>query len=132
MGSYAVYDSEGRIISTGYSSPETIEGQAYTPGSTAVACPADTSPHTHYWDGSGFSLLSPLTATLSKSQITADGVDEAVLSPLPDPANVRVDKGDWQAVTGGSLEFSANAVGVYEIEVEQVGYAPQVWEVEAI
>lgn len=73
----------------------------------------------------------PLGATWSKRQITADGVDEAVLSPLPDPCPVEID-GTLYQVIGGSLEVSANEPGSYVVMVKHPAHVRETWTIEAM
>lgn len=71
-----------------------------------------------------------INASWSKDTVTANGVDEAVLSPLPDPCTVYVDD-QAHEVTGGSLSFSASSPGVYTVRIDEVEFLPQSWTVTA-
>jgi hypothetical protein len=84
----------------------------------------------HYVEDGVLVPRSTLNATWSKTTITANGVDTAVLSGLPDPCTVMID-GEAHEVTGGSLEFAASSPGVYRISIDEVQYLPETWEVIA-
>ncbi len=73
---------------------------------------------------------TPVGATWSARVIAADGVEEAVLSPLPIPCELIVD-GDPVTVTDGSFEFSANAEGTYGVQFNHPHHLREVWEIEA-
>lgn len=61
--------------------------------------------------------------SVSKRSIRADGVDETVISGLPDPATILID-GVAHEVAGGVLEFSADIRGLYEIRLDTWPYMP--------
>ena len=85
---------------------------------------------THYVSGGGIVARAALTADFDTLTITADGVDEASLTGLPDPCTVYVD-GVATAVTGGEFIFAAASWGTYVIEVDEVAYLPKRWEIIA-
>lgn len=70
-------------------------------------------------------------ASFDKLQITADGVDVAILSPLPIPSTVIVN-GAQQEIIDGSLEVVSILDGTYNIIFSTPGYATQEWTIEAI
>jgi hypothetical protein len=72
-----------------------------------------------------------ISASWSKTEIAADGVDTAVLSALPNPCTVNID-GETHVILGGALEFTALAPGVYRIFIDEVAYRPRFWEITAV
>ena len=85
---------------------------------------------THYVDAGEITARAALAADFDTLTITADGVDEATLSGLPDPCTVYVD-GVATEVTGGEFIFAAASWGTYVIQVNEVAYLPKRWEITA-
>lgn len=71
-----------------------------------------------------------LTVSWDKTSITADGLDIAILSGLPIPCTVFIDDIENE-VSDGTLEFTADAVGEYQIRIDEVEYLPQEWTINA-
>lgn len=59
--------------------------------------------------------------TISAMSVKADGVDTLTISNLPIPVEVTID-GVPYIVEDGSLEFSADVVGTYRIEIDYWPY----------
>jgi hypothetical protein len=83
--------------------------------------PGDFQPGSHYRVVDGEVVERPAIAvTVSADTIAADGVDECVLSGLPDPCIVTV-RGVVSAgpleVTGGSLTLTSTALGPITISI---------------
>lgn len=72
-----------------------------------------------------------LNATWNKTIITADGVDTAVLSGLPNPCTVKFD-GVSYIVTDGMFELASTTIGNYQVAIDEVEYLAESWEIEAI
>lgn len=75
------------------------------------------SPDDYYVSAGVLTAKTSLTATWNKTAIDADGVDEAVLSTLPNPTTVVVDTTKF-TVTDGSFELSAEDPGDYRVLVD--------------
>lgn len=98
--------------------PEAPEGHAWIEGRWAWP--------THYVDGSGEEPVvteRPTLAGFDKLEIVADGIDEAVILGLPDPATVRVD-GEAIEATGGEFRFAADVAGEYAVTIDAFPYLP--------
>lgn len=67
-----------------------------------------------------------------KARITADGKDEAVLSGLPIPCEVRINGGAPQIVADGTLEITADTDDDYQIDVTAAPYLPAQFFVETV
>lgn len=132
MIQYVVYDSEGRILKSGTCQSSDINLQA---DSTSYVIPVYSIVDDRKWyvDASIGELAErqAITATFNKTTVTADGIDEAVLSVLPIPCTVYVD-GVPEVIDDGSAEFSFTDPGTYSIVVDEVAYLRQSWEIEAI
>jgi len=71
-----------------------------------------------------------LTATWDKTSVTSDGVDEAILSPLPVPCTVYLDDSPI-TVEDGSFEFTADSAGSYRVTVVAPAWLAKTWMVDA-
>jgi hypothetical protein len=129
--SYITYDATGRIRKTGTCAEANVELQA-EPGISAKSVTVPCGDMTHYVDTGTEAVTEKgsLAAGWNKQVITADGVDEAVLSGLPEPCTVYVD-GVPEEVLDGSLEFSVEDPGYYRIVVNEVMYLRQEWIIDA-
>ena len=126
---FTVYNSvTGRIIRTGSGGTlETVNAQAYNPNEVVLTEPCDLG--NDYVLAGVITPRQSLNATWNKTTITADGIDEAVLSTLPN-CTVTVDGTDY-VVTDGSFEFSATSIGEYAIRVDEVEYIAEKWMIIA-
>ncbi|OCP21889.1 MULTISPECIES: hypothetical protein [unclassified Ensifer] len=61
--------------------------------------------------------------SISKTQIAADDVDEAVMHGLPDPVVVKIDDVEHE-VAGGSISISSPMPATYRIEIDHWPYLP--------
>jgi hypothetical protein len=129
MSWFVVTDWQGRIRKVGLCADDDIPLQA-GPGMGAMATSSRANPRTEYANLQDATIVPrlPLGATWSKTTVTADGVDEAVLQPLPDPCTVYID-GVAEVVVGGALELSLEAPGVYRVSIDEVQHLPQEWEI---
>lgn len=71
-------------------------------------------------------------ATSNKTQITADGQDELVISNLPTPCVVFWVGVEEYEITDGAFEFSTDTPGDYRFQVRSVEYLDTEFDVEAI
>jgi hypothetical protein len=85
----------------------------------------------YHWDEyymrNGTPTLRPeLPATIDRTNLTADGIDTATITNLPNPSTVTVNR---QSVTveDGTLELTFDLPGSYVVKVESFPYLP--WEV---
>jgi len=126
---YYEYNADGRII-VHHSRPDSAPPPDPTVGN-AVIVVAELLPDM-YVDLAGPTAepKTSLGASWSKTMVTANGTDEAVLSPLPVPCTVYVDNNQY-IIDDGSFEFSADTAGDYEITVNEVSYLPENWVITA-
>jgi hypothetical protein len=126
MRTYVSYDESGRIIGISRLTDESFAIQT----KTLIVAPDGYRELLHYVENGSLVPRATLNATWSKTTITANGTDTAVLSGLPDPCTVMID-GEAHEITGGSLEFAASSPGVYRISIDEVQYLPEQWEITA-
>jgi hypothetical protein len=132
---FLVYDNAtGRIESVGYATD--IQAQA-EPGQTAINIAqangeARDLVNNHYIENGQITKKVRADLVWSKMTIDADGVDEAVLSGLPQPTTIMVD-GVSTEVTDGSLELSVTSPGEYLVVwFGTAKYFPEEWTVEGV
>ena len=129
---YFVHDSEGRIGRSGSCSLESdVALQASEPGEFVKTALGRVDGLNCWWDGAAIKPRAPLGATLDKHTVTADGIDEAVLSGLPTPCTVYVDDVP-ELVEDGSAELSFTTPGTYIVMVNEPAYQQQFWQIEAV
>ena len=64
----------------------------------------------------------PIPVIINKTTISADGVDNIIISDLPNPTAVSiVDEGSWE-ITDGVFEFTTETVGEYIIKLRSSLY----------
>lgn len=117
---FTVYDANtGRGKRTGWTSsgtPQAREGEDQIWGTRINTV-------TQRIDPASGEILNRRELEFDKIEITADGSDATTLTGLPDPCTVLID-GEPQEVTGGTLEFSADTPGEYEVEVRETEAFP--------
>ncbi|MDP4546483.1 hypothetical protein [Marinobacter sp. MDS2] len=101
-------------------------------GQSAQEVPLDFDAAAHWFDGTEFHARHPLTLTVSAAQITADGIDECLISGIPEGTTVIWPDGQSDAVTDGEVRFSVDLPGTYTLAFEAVPYLTQEVTVEAI
>lgn len=126
MPSFVAYEeATGKILKSGFvSQPQDLPLQ--TDGEAGVAVLEVDSEEYPAGVNDKFFMVDVSETTLEiiprpdlafdKLTIIADGVDEAVLSDLPDPCMVVIN-GQTHEVTGGSLELSADVPATYVVEI---------------
>lgn len=129
---FAAYDADGRIMNTGSAPESDWEKQA----PRVIKCGPNIKDTTHYVGGieSGAPTVMQkrrLFVSWDKTQVLADGIEEATLTVLPTPCTVYVD-GTATIVDDGSFEFAAADPGVYTIAIDEVQYLRAEWKVQAI
>lgn len=80
----------------------------------------------------------PLVVQVDRTEIDAGGIDEAVLTGLPDPCEIIIDDPDPTVettvaeVTGGGFIFAADSPGTYTVEVRRFPFLPFKVEIVAL
>ena len=124
-----IHDASGRILRYGSCMEDNVTPQA-GPGETVVTHPRDEvySDSNFYVTGGVITPRATAVAVWDKTTITADGVDEAILSGLPDPVTLSID-GDDVIVTGGELRFTATTIGYFIVVLDVPEYERTEWEI---
>lgn len=105
-----------------------LEGRDYVPGAGDVQSQfVDVSkPMKRLWD------KQPVPYASSALTLTADGIDELVLSGLPDPCSVTWPDGVVTEVSGGQLAWSVDYPGTYSFRLSSPIHLETEVSVEAV
>ena len=127
--SYVRYITTGHITGVGRCMISDLPLQAQS-GETILKTADLVNDAENYIHDGAVTICTPLPATWNKTSITADGVDEAVLSDLPIPCTVYLDDQEI-VVDDGSFEFSTDDAGIYRVRVDAVAHTGITWEIVA-
>ncbi|WP_043062088.1 hypothetical protein [Brucella anthropi] len=83
-----------------------------------------------YYIVDGSLSIRPI-ASISSTEIKADGIDSATITGIPEGAHVRID-GYIYEISGGSLEFTTDHPGTYRISIDTWPLLPFEAEVKAL
>jgi len=130
---WASYLETGQIIARYEATPEKSaeEMAELYPDTTFIQCEENVAGDTHYVSEGVIAERTALSASWDNTTVAADGTSEIVLSGLPVPCTVYID-GNAVLVEDGSLEFSADAPGDYNVRVDEVAHLEQEWTVNAV
>lgn len=127
------YSESGRIGGLYDYTPDVsfAEISGMYPGEAFLQAGADTNAATQYVSEGEVVAREELTATWSAETVAADGTTEIVLSTLPASCTVYID-GEAVIVDDGSLEFSADAPGEYNVRVNEAAFLEKEWLIDAV
>jgi hypothetical protein len=131
MNRWAVYNQQGRIDSV-YSGPE-FEAYLQARGGLEVVPIADgLDDVTAYISGGAVQPKQPMPLIITNTPLLANGTDEAVISGIPEGAQVEWPDGQTDIVTGGEIRFSVDLAGTYTFRFTAVPYLDKEITIEAI
>lgn len=126
MANFTIYNPlTGEILRSGSCVESDVELQIQ-PGEALVLGASNDVLH-YVLNGE---IVDRPSFNISKTEIVADDLDEAVIADLPDPITVTVD-GVAYEVTGGSLAITSPMPATYNIEIDHWPYLPFSTEVTA-
>lgn len=138
MGNYTVIDKgDGHIIRI-VSIPDMFATKEA--GSNEECKPGRYDDVKYYFDFKNDTFLETksIPYSINKTQIDADGSDEAIITfPTTEPngneiyIQARIN-GDFQTVTDGELIFTSDIAGVFEVQCRAINYLPTKIEIEAV
>ena len=130
MNRWAIYNQQGRIDSI-YSGPD-FEAQLQAQGGLEVVPIADDLDDvTAYISGGDVQPKQPMSLITTNTPLLANGTDEAVISGIPEGAQVEWPDGQTDIVTGGEIRFSVDLAGTYTFQFTAVPYLDQEVVIEA-
>lgn len=126
MENFTIYEpTTGQILRSGACIASDLELQLQE-GEALVLGSSDDLTH-YVLDGE---IVDRPTFSISKTEIVADDVDEAVIANLPDPVTITVDGVPYE-VAGGTLAITSPMPAAYKIEIDHWPYRPFKVEVVA-
>lgn len=130
MTAWAIYEVSGKIdrIYQGEA-----DDAAFQPmeNEFVVVCPSDLDDSTAYVSSGQVVEKQPLSLPESL-QITADGIDEAVITSIPAGVTVEWPDGQTDEVTDGEVRFSVDLPGTYTLTFDAIPYLRQEVTIEAV
>lgn len=126
MKSYIFYSSTGFITQVGYCDDASFAIQSPPSGFTILEISSNPDNafdymKLNYVHNGAVVARQSISPTVSKTQITSDGIDSTTISGLPDPCTVSISGPVSVAptsVTGGSITITCNAPGAITVSVE--------------
>ena len=131
MRRWAVYNQQGHIDSI-YSGPD-FEAQLQAQGGLEVVPIADELDDvTAYISDGVVQPKQPISLITTNTPLTADGIDEVIISGIPSGVQVEWPDGQIDIVTGGEIRFSVDLAGTYTFRFTAVPYLDKEITIEAI
>ena len=128
---WAYYEPDGRITSVYGGTAQEAEMQDGG-GRLRVLLPTNMNNNNSYVNYGQPTLRSDLPLALSTMEIVADGLDEAIISNIPEGVQVEWPDGQIDIVTDGEIRFSVDLPGTYTFRFTAVPYLDQEVVIEAI
>lgn len=127
---FTIYDSTSGQILGQYSSSEDIRSAVAT--ALSVSYIDGHYSDVDYYVTGGVATLRPTNAvTLSKTTVTADGVDYVTLSGYPTGCEMSINGNTPFTDGSGPTDITFNAVGTYTIKLSLFPYLDKEFEVVA-
>ena len=101
-------------------------------GFMTVEIEGNVSLETHYVNNGTVAEKQLFTLALTTSSIIANSTDEAVISGIPEGAQVEWPDGQTDIVTGGEIRFSVDLPGTYTFQFTAIPYLDKEITIEAI
>ena len=131
LNQYVVYEPDtGRVYVKGNGELRSVDPQNFSPTAEVVTYVGGRSDNLHVSNGEVLDCVEmPLIAT--NTPLLANGTDEAVISGIPEGAQVEWPDGQTDIVTGGEIRFSVDLAGTYTFQFTAVPYLDQEVVIEA-
>lgn len=130
MKSYGLYTADGQIDLVITCPPDLADLQG-GPGIFVIELNNTQGAETHYVTNGQVVEKQPLNLPESL-QITADGMDEAVISNIPAGVTVQWPDGQVDEVDDGVVCFAVDLPGTYTLTFDAVPYLRQEVTIEAV
>ena len=132
MKRWAIYKSNTGQIDRVYSGPEyeaLIQPQV---GEQVVVILGAEDDASSYVEAGQVKARQSMLLTISSTQITANGTDEAIISGIPAGVQVQWPDGQTDIVMDGEINFSVDLPGNYTLTFTAVPYLDQEVVIEAV
>ena len=131
MSRWAIYDANGRIDRV-FSGPDSVAPTQAQGDEQAISIDDSQTDENAYVANGVIVDKAAFSLTINKTEITADGIDEAIISGIPEGVQVEWPDGQTDIVTGGEIRFSVDLAGTYTFRFTAVPYLDQEITIEAI
>ena len=131
MSRWAIYDANGRIDRV-FSGPDSVAPTQAQGDEQAISIDDSQTDENAYVANGVIVDKAAFSLTINKTEITADGIDEAIISGIPEGVQVEWPDGQTDIVTGGEIRFSVDLAGTYTFRFTAVPYLDQEIAIEAI
>ena len=129
---YVVYEPDtGRVYVKGNGELRSVDPQNFSPTAQMVTYTGDRSDDLHVSNGEVLDC-GEMSLITTNTPLLANGTDEAVISGIPEGAQVEWPDGQTDIVTGGEISFSVDLPGTYTFRFTAVPYLDKEITVEAI
>ena len=131
MSRWAIYDANGRIDRV-FSGPDSVAPTQAQGDEQAISIDDSQTDENAYVANGVIVDKAAFSLTINKTEITADGIDEAIISGIPEGVQVEWPDGQTDIVTGGEIRFSVDLAGTYTFRFTAVPYLDQEVTIEAL
>ena len=133
MSKYIVYDSaNGKVYLDGVGHINTVDPLVFGPTMAAMYYTGSLHRTAIYVESGSVLQRQPMVLITTNTPLLANGTDEAVISGIPEGAQVEWPDGQTDIVTGGEISFSVDLPGTYTFRFTAVPYLDKEITVEAI
>jgi hypothetical protein len=131
MSRWAIYDANGRIDRV-FSGPDSVAPTQAQGDEQAISIDDSQTDENAYVANGAIVDKAAFSLTINKTEITANGTDEAVISGIPEGVQVEWPDGQTDIVTGGEIRFSVDLPGTYTFQFTAIPYLDKEVTIEAI
>ena len=131
MSRWAIYDANGRIDRV-FSGPDSVAPTQAQGDEQAISIDDSQTDENAYVANGVIVDKAAFSLTINKTEITADGIDEAIISGIPAGTTVTWPDSQSDEVTDGVVEFAVDLPGNYTLTFTAIPYLDQEVVIEAI
>ena len=131
MSRWAIYDANGRIDRV-FSGPDSVAPTQAQGDEQAISIDDSQTDENAYVANGVIVDKAAFSLTINKTEITADGIDEAIISGIPAGTTVTWPDSQSDEVTDGVVEFAVDLPGNYTLTFTAISYLDQEVVIEAI
>ncbi|WP_428398311.1 hypothetical protein [Marinobacter salarius] len=128
---WAIYSLNGRIDRIYSGSPQEAALQLQGDESLVPIYEPLTDASAYVLNGT-VAERQPFPFNVDKTTLTADGVDETVISGIPAGTSVNWPDGQVDDITDGEVRFSVDLPGTYPLRFSAISYLDQEVTIEAV
>jgi len=131
MSRWAIYDANGRIDRV-FSGPDSVAPTQAQGDEQAISIDDSQTDENAYVANGVIVDKAAFSLTINKTEITADGINEAIISGIPAGTTVTWPDSQSDEVTDGVVEFAVDLPGNYTLTFTAIPYLDQEVVIEAV